>query len=177
MRELSVGPLLWQELSQEARQGLATKLVGLWGATSDQEAFERLTVDKQQALLLMMKRLISIDLWDIVKSIDNVYGSGGVGIDFTAWPFMEATLSRRKDFTRRFAKRKQVSGGFYEKGRPEAVLHYLFTNGKNGKPRQWHVHFDLYSPLDSFRSWMRHIRHEYVGKKKPDWQMIHQIFK
>jgi hypothetical protein len=144
------------------------KLNQLWGATSDAEAFDNLNLDKQQALFLLAKRLNAKDLWDAVKAIENVYGTGGVGMDFVAWPYLESTLARRRDFTRLFAKRRSVDGGFYEKGRAEAILHFLYQ----GSPRLWHVHFDLYSPVYSVQSAMNHIRYEYFGKATPDWQMI-----
>jgi hypothetical protein len=163
------GQLLWKELPYETRAVLTGKLAGLWGAPSDQEAFESLSEDKQQALLLTVNRLVAKNLWDAVKRINNVYGQNGVGIDFTAWPFLENALSRRRDFTRRFAKRRSVKGGFYETGRREAVLHFLY---QEGNPRGWHVHFDLYSPVQCFSSILRHIRYEYVGKLTPDWRMI-----
>lgn len=159
----------WQDLPWEARESLSGRLAGLWGWPSDQEAFDSLALDKQQALLLLMRRLREKRLWDFVKRIDNVYGLDGVGIDFTAWPGIQATLSRRKDFTRRFARRKAVSGGFYETGRAASVLHFLY---RDGKPRIWHVHFDLHNPLHSLGSALRHWRYEYWGKLNPDWRAI-----
>jgi hypothetical protein len=161
--------LTWASLSSEAREGLSGKLAGLWNWPTDQAAFESLSVDKQQALLLLMQRLNAQDLWHFVRKVQNVYGEGGVGIDFTAWPGIKATLNRRKDFTRLFAKRKTVSGGFYERGRPRAVFHFLYTEGS---PALWHVHFDLYSPLYSVNSAVKHWRHEYFSSKKPDWRII-----
>ncbi len=107
----------WSDLPAKVRDALTGKLVGLWGAASDESAFDSLTEDKQQALLLVLSRMEAKDLWHLVRSIDNVYGEGGVGIAFTAWPFIQSTLSRRKDFTRLFANHKDTSGGFYEKGR------------------------------------------------------------
>jgi hypothetical protein len=166
--------LRWRELTVEARDALTGKLMGLWGAVSDEAAFESLTEDKQQALLLVLGRMQAKNLWHLVRSIDNVYGEGGVGIGFTAWPFMQSTLSRRKDFTRRFANHKDTSGGFYEKGRAEVVLHFLF---QEGSPRKWFVHFDLYSPVHSLGSAGKHIRYEFLGKMCPDWKMIKDYLK
>ncbi len=159
----------WQDLSYDIRQLLGGRLAGLWGELSDQAAFESLPTDKQQALLLILDRLHSKGLWPAVRKISNVYGLGGVGIDFFAWPFIESTLSRRKDFTRRFARRKAVSGGFYEKGPREVVLHFLY---QSIEPRQWHVHFDLYNPLYSPANTLRHMRYEHYSKIKPDWITI-----
>jgi hypothetical protein len=166
--------LRWRELTEEARDALTGKLVGLWGAVSDEAAFDLLTEDKQQALLLILSRMQAKDLWHLVKSIDNVYGEGGVGIAFAAWPFIQSTLSRRNDFTRLFANHKDTKGGFYEKGRAIAVLHFLF---QEGNPRKWHVHFDLYSPVHSLGSAGRHLRHEFLGKVCPDWKAIKRCLK
>ncbi len=164
----------WRDLSSDSREILSGKLVGLWGATSDESAFDGLTEDKQQALLLISSRMNAHELWRLVKSIDNVYGEGGVGISFTAWPAIRSTLSRRKDFTWLFANHRDTSGGFYEKGRPDAVLHFLYQHGQS--PR-WYVHFDLYSPVYSVRSALRHFRHEFIGKVRPDWKMIQRCLK
>ena len=164
-----VSQLRWLSLSGESRELLAGKLTGLWGAPNDKQAFDSLAVDKQWALLLVADRLQTKDLWPAVRRISNVYGLGGVGIDFEAWPFLESTLSRRRDFTKRFAKRASVSGGFYEKGRRVCILHFLYTDGS---PRRWHEHFDWYSAVDSLGSGLRHLRYEYFGKLRPDWNMV-----
>lgn len=166
--------LRWSELNHDARDALTGKLVGLWGAVTDEAAFDALAEDKQQALLLVFSRMQAKNLWHLVRSVDNVYGEGGVGISFTAWPLIQSTLSRRKDFTRRFANHKDTSGGFYEKGRAQVVLHFLF---QEGSPRKWSVHFDLYSPVHSFASAGRHIRYEFLGKVCPDWKRIRQHLK
>lgn len=162
---------LWQDLSQSAREALQGRLAGLWGAPSDEEAFNRCSLDKQQTLILMVLRLEAKGLWQLVRKIDNVYGECGVGIGFSAWPMIESTLRRRRDFTRWFANHKDTSGGFYEKGRGEAVLHFLYVEGE---PRRWYVHFDLYSPVHSIVSSIKHLRYEFLGKLTPDWHMIRQ---
>jgi hypothetical protein len=161
--------LRWSDLSNDVRELLGGKLAGLWGATNDQAAFESLAIDKQQALLILFTRLHEKGLWHVVRKISNVYGEGGVGLQFAAWPIIESTLDRRKDFTRRFANHKDTSGGFYEKDRPFAVLHFLY---QEGDPRTWYVHFDLYSPVHSVGSAVKHLRHEFLGKLTPDWRMI-----
>lgn len=161
--------LLWQDLSRDTRELLSGKLDGLFGVARDDAAFEALADDKQQALLLLLERLRSKKLWPAVRRISNVYGLGGVGIDFFAWPFIESTLSCHCDFTRWFAKRKGVSGGFYEKGPQQVVLHFLYQSGET---RQWHVHFDLYNPLYSPANTLRHVRLEHLNKTKPDWRKI-----
>ena len=166
--------LTWITLSSETRELLSGRLVGIWGAASDEAAFDSWPLDKKQALLLLAERLNDKGLWQLVKQVTNVYGEGGVGIQFIAWPMIESTLKRRSDFTRRFANHKDTSGGFYEKTREDAVLHFLF---QEGEPRQWYVHFDLYSPVHSVTSALKHLRHEFIGGLKPDWQMIAKSLK
>ncbi len=168
------GALLWADLSAETRELLAGKLEGIWGAPSDQAAFDSFPVEKQQALLILANRLNEKSLWHIVKRITNIYGEGGVGIQFLAWPMIESTLRRRSDFTHRFANHKDTTGGFYEKQRADAVLHFLF---QEGEPRQWYVHFDLHSPVHSLSSAFRHFRREFIGGFKPDWQVIARCLK
>jgi hypothetical protein len=94
----------WEELPDVTRELLRGKLTGLWGAASDADAFDSWPLDKKQALLLLLDRMQSKQLWHLVKRVTNVYGEGGVGLQFEAWPMIESTLSRRHDFTRRFAK-------------------------------------------------------------------------
>jgi hypothetical protein len=161
--------LQWSELSRDTRELLNGKLAGLWGAETDAAAFESWPVDKQRALMLLLRRMREMGLWHLVKKVTNVYGEGGVGLQFLAWPMIESTLNRRKDFTRRFANHKDTSGGFYERHRAEVVLHFLY---QEGEPRTWYVHFDLYSPVHSVSSVLNHIRHEFLGKTKPDWRQI-----
>jgi hypothetical protein len=48
-------------------------------------------------------------------------------------------------------------------------LHFLY---QEGTPRTWYVHFDLYSPVHSVGSALKHLRHEFIGKVTPDWRMI-----
>jgi hypothetical protein len=163
-------PLLkWEDLSAATRELLQGKLAGLWDQPTDADAFESWPVDKQQALILLVDRLHTKGLWHLVKRITNVYGEGGVGLQFEAWPMIESTLMRRRDFTRLMANHKDTTGGFYESDRSEVILHFLF---QEGDPRTWYVHFDLYSPVHSAGSAFRHLRHEFLGKTKPDWQMI-----
>jgi hypothetical protein len=153
--------LTWAELPDEQRELLTGKLAGLWGAPTDAAAFDSWPLDKKQGLLLLLERLWSKGLWHLVKRVTNVYGEGGVGLEFEAWPMIESTLSQRDDFTR--------LRGFYEKQREQAVLHFLF---QEGEPRRWYVHFDLYSPVHSPASALKHFRYEYLGKVRPDWKTI-----
>ena len=161
--------LTWAELPADTRELLSGKLAGLWGAPTDAAAFDSWPLDKKQGMLLLLGRLQSKNLWRLVKRVTNVYGEGGVGLEFEAWPMIQSTLSQRDDFTRLMANHKDTSGGFYEKRRGEAVLHFLF---QEGEPRRWYVHFDLYSPVHSPASALKHFRHEFLGKVKPDWRMI-----
>jgi hypothetical protein len=159
----------WATLPPKTRELLRGKLAGLWDAPTDEAAFDSWPLDKKQALLLLLHRLCAKGLWDLVKRVKNVYGEGGVGLEFEAWPKIKSTLSARRDFTHRFANHRNTSGGFYEKDRETAVLHFLFAEDE---PRRWYVHFDLYSPVHSLRSAWRHLRHEYLGQLKPDWRLI-----
>ena len=159
----------WAELPDDTRELLRGKLAGLWQHPTDADAFDSWALDKKQALLLLLNRMQSKGLWHLVKRVTNVYGEDGVGLEFEAWPMIESTLSHRDDFTRLMANHKGTSGGFYEKQRPEAVLHFLF---QEGEPRRWAVHFDLYSPVYSPASALKHLRYEYLGGLKPDWRMI-----
>ena len=156
------------------REALAGKLEGLWDAACDAHAFDGCAIDKQQTLLLLVSRLRKKNLWHFIRKIENVYGEGGVGIAFSAWPLAESTLRGRKDFTTLMANHKDTTGGFYEKGRADAVLHFLYVDGS---PRKWYVHFDLYSPVHSPLSALRHLRHEFLGKLTPDWRMIQKCLK
>ncbi len=161
--------LKWEDLNSGTCELLQGKLAGLWGAPSDAAAFDSWPIDKQQAMLMLLDRMDEKQLWHLVKRVTNVYGEGGVGLQFEAWPMIESTLVRRSDFTRLMANHKDTTGGFYERRRGEAVLHFLF---QEGEPRTWYVHFDLYSPVHSPGSAFKHLRHEFWGKVRPDWQMI-----
>ena len=170
----NVSLLQWRDLPGELREALKNKLSGLWGATGDEEAFDSLSIDKQQALLLILARLREKDLWHFVKNITNLYGEGGVGIEFTPEPVLESSLARRRDFTRRLAKHRNTTGGFYERGRSDAALHFLYVDQT---PPKWYVHFDLYSPVYSASSAFKHLRHEYFRNVRPNWLVIQQRLK
>jgi len=165
--------LAWTDLDQETREKLDGKLDGLYDYGKTAVAFERLAVDKQQALLLLMRRLVVLNLWDAVRVIDNVYGEGGVGIYFTAWPYLWSALDRRKDFTQLFARHKDNTGGFLEKSRLHATLHFLYVD--QGE-RHWHVHFDLYGPWGSPLTTARHLLREKFLAQHPDWRAISAYF-
>jgi hypothetical protein len=161
--------LRWRELSPEALDALEGKLKGLFDAARDEEAFDNLAVDKQQALLLLMHRLHELGLWRYVRRVENVYGVGGVGMNFRAWPELASALRSRKDFTTRFARHRDNQGGFIELGRTAASLHFLYTD--RGE-RRWSGHFDLYNPWSSPASALRHLLYEKLKGVVPDWRAI-----
>ncbi len=163
--------LRWRELAPDVCDALRGRLAGLWGATDAAAAFDNLASDKQQALLLLLRRMRALDLWSVVRRVTNVYGEGGVGMAFDAWPVLASTLARRRDFTHRFARHGDTTGGFYERGRAAGVLHFLYVDAP-GAARAWQVHFDLYSPVHSPASLLRHLRREFVGRYTPDWRAI-----
>ena len=161
--------LRWHELHAPVRAELERKLVGLYGARSPREAFDNLEYEKQQALVLLARRLCELGLWETVRRVENVYGVGGVGMNFRAWPELVSKLRRRKDFTRLFARHSDNSGGFLERKRARASLHFLYQDGSE---RLWAVHFDLYNPWSSPGDAWRHLLYEKIRGVTPDWRMI-----
>ncbi len=161
--------MLWQELTAETRLILARKLEGLYGQERDEAAFDYLVEDKQQALLILMRRLQQLDLWEAVHRIENVYGIGGVGMSFKAWPQLLGQLRGRGDFTTLFANHPGNTGGFLERGRTRASLHFLYIDGD---VRKWAVHFDLYNPWASPLNAWRHLLHEKIRGETPGWKAI-----
>jgi len=166
-----VSRLSWKELPAEVRALLSDRLAGMWDHPDDSSAFDSLSIAAQQALLLIVARLEERGIWQAIRRISNVWGEGGVGFEFTAWPMLHSMLSRRNDFTRWFANHQDTDGGFVEKHRPTSVMHFLYTDAT---PRRWSLHFDLYSPLHSPAGAWRHLRHEVFSEMKPDWQMIRE---
>jgi hypothetical protein len=170
--------LVWADLDHATREALDNKLEGLYGYGPTPAAFDSIPVDKQQALLLLVRRLIALRLWDAVRRIDNVYGEGGVGMYFTAWPFLNSVLRNRKDFTSFLARHSDNSGGYLERSRVNATLHFLYID--RAEPdhgeRHWHVHFDLYGPWGSPLSTARHLWREKFRSQHPDWRAIAPFF-
>lgn len=164
-----VSRMQWENLSKEIRVGLERKLEGLYGAERDSEAFDFLVLDKQQALLMLLRRLSDLDLWSAVARIDNVYGEGGVGMSFKSWPFLLSTLRRHRAFTSLFAKHHNNSGGFMEIKRPRGSLHFCYVDGD---VREWAVHFDIYNPWASPLNAWRHLVHEKICGKAANWRTI-----
>jgi hypothetical protein len=162
--------LRWLRLSDEVRDALERKLKGLYGAARDEEAFDNLDVNKQQALLLLAHRLREVGLWGAIRRVENVYGRGGVGINFRAWPGLLAELRGRKDFTKLFATHRGNTGGFIERARKSASLHFLYQ--ETDEQRLWAVHFDLHNPWSSPASAVRHLLYEKIRGGTPDWRSI-----
>ncbi|HEY0386342.1 MAG TPA: hypothetical protein VGC64_10040, partial [Pyrinomonadaceae bacterium] len=137
-------PLLWRELSDATRAKLDQRLLGLYGRETDESAFDGLSLDKQQSLLILLRRFSELGLWEAVRRVENVYGVGGVGMNFAVWPFIKSTLARRRDFTTWFARHHDTTGGWIERGVGRASLHVLYVDA--GDERKWAAHFDLYNP-------------------------------
>jgi hypothetical protein len=165
----TAAPLAWDELTPPVRDALAGKLTGLYGAASDRAAFDALAVDKQQALLIFVARLGRLNLWADVSRVTNVYGEGGVGIEFEAARGLPKRLRRRSAFTTRFAAHRGTAEGFYEKGRRTAALHFLRARPRS---RRWAAHFDFYAPVASPLSALRHLWHEKLRGRTPRWSEI-----
>ncbi len=161
--------LRWRRLPVEMRRALEHRLEGLYGHRQDEAAFDSLQVDKQQSLLLVARRFQELGLWGDVRRVENVYGLGGVGMDFAARPALKTKLSRDKNFTTRFAGHHNTSGGFIERRRRRASLHILFV--ENGECR-WAAHFDLYNPLAWPLNTWRHLLYEKICGITPDWRAI-----
>jgi hypothetical protein len=125
-------------------------------------------------LLLIARRLGQKDLWKAVGRIVNVYGVGGVGLYFAALIDLESELRGRRDFTPRFARHRDNSGGFLERHRRHASLHFLYID-RPGAEREWHVHLDLYGPMGSIVTTSKHLWHEKWRKFRPDWRMMKEF--
>lgn len=123
---------------------------------------------------MLAGRLTRLVLWQNVRRIVNVYGQGGVGMYFSADSDFEATLRGRKDITSWFARHRDNTGGFFEKRRRRAALHFLFINSPSGE-REWHVHLDFYGPMGSVLSTTQHLIYERFGKFRPDYRMMKEL--
>jgi hypothetical protein len=167
--------LRWLKLSHDVRDLLlARKLKGLYGAERDEDAFDNLDIDKQQALLLLAHRLNDLGLWDSVRRVENVYGMGGVGMNFRAWPGLLSGLQTRKDFTTLFAAHRDTAEGFIERARARVSLHFLCQDKEE---RRWAVHFDLYNPWSSPANALRHLLYEKIRGTTPDWRAVRAAFR
>ncbi len=151
------------------RSDLARKLEGLYGHADGRAAFDALDADKQQALLLFAERLGELDLWREIERIENVYGTGGVGMDLRARPALAQALTAHESFTARFASHGDCAEGFFERGRTRAALHFLRMKGDGAL---WSIHFDLHAPAASPLSALRHLWSEKLRGETPDWQTI-----
>jgi hypothetical protein len=156
-------------LPERPRAALAGRLAGLYGHDSDEAAFDSLAADKQQSLLLFARRLTELGLWDSVARVSNVYGEGGVGMEFEAAEDFSRALAAHPQFTRRLAAHADCDEGFLERGRARAALHVLRPAGHE---RRWAAHFDLHSPVASPASALRHLYAEKLRGRTPDWREI-----
>ena len=161
--------LRWDDLPESLSDELSRKLKGLYGYADAASAFDSLAPDKQQALLLFAARLRDLNLWREVESIENVYGVGGVGMSFRARRGLHSALNAHGRFTSRFASHGDCAGGFLEKGRARAALHFLRMKGD---ATRWSIHFDLHAPVATPFSALRHFWSEKVRGKTPDWESI-----
>ncbi|HEV2765315.1 MAG TPA: hypothetical protein VGV38_20195 [Pyrinomonadaceae bacterium] len=168
------GPARWRELTAATRASLEGRLAGLYGAPTDEAAFDALGLDKRRALLLFARRLSELKIWRAVVRVRNVYGVGGVGMEFAARQRLAGALSLREDFTARFAAHRGSAGGFRERGVRRAALHFLFADDDGPEGRRWSVHFDLDNPLASPLSALRHLYREVWRGATPDWRAIEQ---
>ncbi|MCA1630537.1 MAG: hypothetical protein LC785_11205 [Acidobacteria bacterium] len=162
-------PLTWGELTPPVREALTGRLAGLYGAASDPAAFDALAVDKQRALLIFVEALGRLNFWREVSRVTNVYGEGGVGIEFEAARGFSKRLRRTGLFTTRFARHRGTAEGYSERGRRTAALHFLRALPRE---RLWAAHFDLHAPAASPRSALRHLWHEKLRRRTPDWREI-----
>lgn len=162
--------LSWGRLPEGARAALSGRLRGLYEHESDESAFDSLALDKQQTLFLFAARLSGLGLWGSVSAITNVYGEGGVGLEFVAAENFSPALDAHARFTRRFATHRDSAEGFYEKGRARAALHVL--RPRTGPGRLWAAHFDLHSPIATPASALRHFYVEKLRGHTPDWREI-----
>ena len=163
----------WRELPGETLAALAGKLAALYGAPTDEAAFDALAADKRRALLLFVRRLAELRIWRAVLRVENVYGTGGVGMEFAARPRLARALGLRKDFSRRLAAHAGSAGGFRERGARRAALHFL-CGGETPRGRRWSVHFDLDNPLASPLHALRHLYREVWRGANPDWRAIEE---
>ena len=160
----------WGRLAEGARSPLRGRLAGLYGHESDEAAFDSLADDKRQSLMLFAGRLGELGLWDSVLCVTNVYGVGGVGLEFDAAADFSPALDAHPAFTRRFAAHGDTAEGFLERGRSTAALHIL--RPRDGPGRRWAAHFDLHSPLATPASALRHFYSEKLRGRTPDWREI-----
>ena len=127
-------------------------------------------MERQQALLLLLRRFLELRLWEAVRTITNIYGEGGVGIEFVAWPVLRSTLERRRGFSRLLAGHRNNQGGFRERRKqPGPSLHVVMVATEE---RYWAAHFDRYNPLFSPLEAWRHIYREGIRGELPSWYEI-----
>lgn len=169
MVETSSLALGWRDLPEEDGAALAGKLELLYGGGSDSAVFDSLAVDKQMALLLFLRRLRNLDLWGEVLKVTNVYGEGGVGVEFVGAPTLKSRLRDDANFTARFATHRRAAEGYFERGKRRGALHVLRAR-RGGDV--WSAHFDLYGPAAGLPSALRHLWYEKLVGTTPGWGEI-----
>ncbi|HEX9919635.1 MAG TPA: hypothetical protein VGA87_10735 [Pyrinomonadaceae bacterium] len=172
MSDTGDAKLRWDDLPEAFADELARKLEGLYGHADAASAFDSLDADKQQALLLFAERLSDLNLWGEIESIENVYGVGGVGMNFRERRCFAGVLAAHGRFTSRFAAHGDCAQGFFETGRSRAALHFLRMKGE---AMFWSVHFDLHAPAATPLSALRHFWSEKVRGKTPGWEKIKSV--
>lgn len=150
------------------------KLAGMYGWGNDADVYAKLSEDKREALSLVARRLVEVNLWSAVGRIVNVYGVGGVGLYFSATRDLKSELNDREDFTRAFARHHDNTDGFLEKGRKHASLHFLYIDNQQDE-RKWHVHLDYYGPYGSLVTMAQHLFYERWRKFRPDWKLMKTV--
>lgn len=166
-------PSRWAELPAETRAQLEGRLAGLYGHATDESAYDSLAEDKRQALLIFVRRFSRFGLWQGVARVANVWGEGGVGIDFAAREGFDLLLASHPRFTPRFAGHGgKTAGGFYEKRRARAALHFLRMRDA---PNSWAAHFDEHGPVAGPVSLLRHVWHEALMGRTPGWRAIRRV--
>jgi hypothetical protein len=182
--EAAQAKLHWRDLPDPVRDALAAKIENLYGGASAEQAFDSIPPDKQHALLLFWRRLSALDLWRAVRKIENVWGTGGVGMDFAAYPFLATALisaraHKKRRFTKFLARHKHTTAGFYERSRHVAILHFLYADDARGdvNARKWSVHFDYNSPVGSLSSAWHHLKREFFGGFTPNERDIRAAFR
>jgi hypothetical protein len=170
--EIGAAGRMWLDLSPETRSLLGPRIAGLYGISSAGSVFDSLGADKRQALGLLYAAFDRNHLWEFVRRIDNVYGHGGVGFSFSAWPSLKTELMQSRNFTQRLARHRGAVAGFFEKRVLRASLHLLCFDLRS---IFWTAHFDLYNPAGSLRSAATHLVWEKALRRVPDWRQISSV--
>ncbi len=160
----------WDSLGSELRSRFAGKLAGLYSHANDHTAFDQLALDKRASLFLLAARLCDLDLWHEVQSVENLYGTGGVGATFSA---RASLLWRARHHAHlcesRWATKRGAITGFFERFRAKATLHLVLEDASRCR---WSAHFDRLSPIFSVKTALGHLLGEKLLTSCPDWREI-----